>query len=1009
MTSSGSITTTGGTTTGVDAIEPAFPGDNNIIINRGLIRTITRGSGIKVQSGNTITNAADASIQVEGRFVSGISSADRNTISNAGSISVEGRESSGIDAGDNNISIINSGTISTDGRLTPGIKVSSNNPIVTNSGSISTKGDIAHGISSTGSNNVITNEAGGPGDGISTEGERANGIHSNNNDQITNFGNISTEGRDAKGIFARNGNTITNSGSISTTGASAPGFRVYNDNILTNKTRGIITTGAADSIGISMLNGNTLTNEAGAAIRTGGANATGIRAGLSIFASLNRPDNGNNRITNDGEVRTGGANAAGIQVVGAKNTVTNNGSIHTTGEGAAGLLAITVNTQGRRPEAPRVNVSLTLRPTDTDFTNNGTINTTGVNAPGVRVEDDSKVTNSGTIGTSNREANGIQAANNNKITNSGTITVTGLGAAGIRAGDDNKLTLSGTITSARGSALILGNNNTVNHSGSKTLRSTGTNTPAVVLGNSNTLTNTGRIEATGANAHGITAGNNNKITHNGTIAVTGPGAAGIRAGDNNTLTLGGTVTSARGSALILGNNNTVNHSRNNTLRATGTNTPAVVLGSGNTLTNTGRIEATGSGANAHAITGDSNNTINNYGVISAKGGKAICFTGSNNTLNLLAGSVLRGDICRGANSRVNITVNTAPAYAVLWEDITARPKSGQGIPFFYNARTRQLATYDPRLLASAAQSLGDVSGNISGLMARPALASSANTRNLSGRAAAFWLSPFGSRARERDSGPAGLSPEFTHVGLAGGYDVRLAATQLGVLAGYGRGERAFEGEQRFKPGPGVFKGPFAGLYARQDFARFYVHLGLAGGTLKHEHSRLVNDQRGLNGETRAEARPRSWWLAPEARIGWRALDTGLARFEPSLSARYARQSIRAYTETGIRAPAAVGRRTVEMVETRLEMKASREVGPGRLALRLGWQYRNDLNSNRTQVRLLGETRSLQFASKLGSSVYLGAEAEFELAPGLFFSLNGEAVSGGGYRSLSGMASLYMRF
>ena len=567
------------------------------------------------------------------------------------------------------------------------------------------------------------------------------------------------------------------------------------------------------------------------------------------------------------------------------------------------------------------------------------------------------LTNTGRIEATGANAHGIKAGNNNKIIHNGAIAVTGPGSAGIRARDGNELTLGGTVTSARGSALILGDNNTVNHSGNKTLRSSGANTPAVVMGNGNTLTNTGRIEATGANTPAVVMGSGNTLTNTGRI------------------------------------------------EATGANTPAVVMGSGNTLTNTGRIEAT----SANAITGDSNNTINNYGVISANGGKAICFTGSNNTLNLLAGSVLRGDICRGANSRVNITVNTAPAYAVLWEDITARPKSGQGIPFFYNARTRQLATYDPRLLAAASQSLGDVSGNISGLMARPVLASSANTRNLSGRAAAFWLSPFGSRARERESGPAGLSPEFTHVGLAGGYDVRLAATQLGVLAGYGRGERVFEGEQRFKPGPGVFKGPFAGLYARQDFARFYVHLGLAGGTLKHEHSRLVNDQRGLNGETRAEARTRSWWLAPEARIGWRALDTGLARFEPSLSARYARQSIRAYTETGIRAPAAVGRRTVEMVETRLEMKASREVGPGRLALRLGWQYRNDLNSNRTQVRLLGETQSLRFEPKLGSSVYLGAEAEFELAPGLFFSLNGEAVSGGGYRSLSGMASLYMRF
>ena len=461
-----------------------------------------------------------------------------------------------------------------------------------------------------------------------------------------------------------------------------------------------------------MLNGNTLINEAGAAIRTAGANATGIRAGLAVNTFYNRPDNGNNRITNDGEIRTGGANAAGIQVVGAKNIVTNNGSIDTNGEGAAGLLASTVNTTDDTP--------LTLRPTDTRFTNNGTLNTTGDNAPGVRVEDGSEVTNSGGINTKGRSAAGIVAGSNNKITNSGTIAVTGPGSTGIRTGDGNTLTLGGTVTSARGSALILGNNNTVNHSSNKTLRSSGTNTPAVVMGNGNTLTNTGRIETTGANAHGITAGNNNKITHNGTITVTGPGSAGIRAGDGNTLTLGGTVTSAQGSALILGNNNTVNHSSNKTLRSTGTNTPAVVLGSGNTLTNTGRIEATGSGANAHAITGDSNNTINNYGVIAANGGKAICFTGSNNTLNLLAGSVLRGDICRGANSRVNITVNTAPAYAVLWEDITARPKSGQGIPFFYNARTRQLATYDPRLLASASQSLGDVSGNISGLMARPA-------------------------------------------------------------------------------------------------------------------------------------------------------------------------------------------------------------------------------------------------------------------------------------------------
>ena len=172
---------------------------------------------------------------------------------------------------------------------------------------------------------------------------------------------------------------------------------------------------------------------------------------------------------------------------------------------------------------------------------------------------------------------------------------------------------------------------------------------------------------------------------------------------------------------------------------------------------------------------------------------------------------------------------------------------------------------------------------------------------------------------------------------------------------YGRGELRFEGAQRFKPGPSLFRGPLAAFYVRRDFAPFSVQLGLAGGALKHESSRLVNDNLAPNGLARAEARTRSWWLAPEARVGLR-LDAGLMQFEPAFTARYARQSIRCFTETGIRAPAAVGRRTVELVETRLELKAGREVGPGRIALKAGWQYRDDLNSSQARVRLLGESQ-----------------------------------------------------
>ena len=321
--------------------------------------------------------------------------------------------------------------------------------------------------------------------------------------------------------------------------------------------------------------------------------------------------------------------------------------------------------------------------------------------------------------------------------------------------------------------------------------------------------------------------------------------------------------------------------------------------------------------------------------------------------------------------------------------------------------------------------LSDASDHVSGLMARSGLESSAsgyrspafsphtglpvhNHRGLNPAASgsAFWLRAFGNRARYRGRGD--LDPEPDHLGLAAGYDLRLNATQFGVLAGYGRGELRFEGTQRFRPGPSLFKGPFAGLYVRRDFAPFSVQAGLSGGTLKHASSRLVNDNRAPNGLARAEARTRSWWLAPEARIGLR-LDAGLMQFEPSITARYARQSIRGFTETGIRAPATVGQRKVELLETRLELKAGREVGPGRIALKAGWQYRDDLNSNQAQVRLLGESQRVRLESVLGSSLYLGVEAEFELLPDLFLNLSGEAISGDGYRNVSGMASVYQAF
>ena len=776
--------------------------------------------------------------------------------------------------------------------------------------------------------------------------------------------------------------------------------------------------------------GDTITVTETGSITTEGGTRRAPRWAISAFTD-------SNTIKNAGKINTKGTRADGIRTRN-NNEITNSGSINTKGKDAEGIFALANST----------------------ITNEvgGSINTKGEHAEGILVRHANTITNEagGSINTKGKRADGISAYSNNTITNSGSISTEGGYADGIWATSNNTITNSGSISTEGEYADGIDINNirnTITNEAGGSISTKGRYATGIRVGDEgNTITNAGLITTTGAGASGIWASYKGKITHSGRIQVSGPGSAGIWATSGNELTLSGSITSAQGSALHLGNNNTVYHCRCGALTSSGENTPAVRLGSNNTLSNRGTIEATGTGAEAHAITGNSGNTINNDGIIKANpagAGKAIAFTGRNNTLNLGPNSRITGDIDLGTDGRQNrvakiddapcgeacrsrdkqkrvkevvdpnpvkpdpvkpnqVRVSQAPAISMLWDGITARPvKGSEGAPFFYNAQTRQLATYDIRALAASAQALGDA-GNVSRLMARPALRPSGNTRSLipTASGSALWLRTFGNRARYRSRG--NLDPEAGHLGLAAGYDLRLNATQFGVLAGYGRGELRFEGAERFKPGPSLFKGPFAGVYVRQDFAPFSLQLGLAGGALRHASSRLINDSLAPNGLARAEARTRSWWLAPEARVGLR-LDAGLMQFEPAFTARYTRQSIRGFSETGIRAPATVGRRTVELVETRLELKAGREVGPGRIALKAGWQYRDDLDSSQARVRMLGESQRVRLESGLGSSFYLGAEAEFELAPGLFLNLSGEAVSGSGYRSMSGMATVYQAF
>ena len=331
----------------------------------------------------------------------------------------------------------------------------------------------------------------------------------------------------------------------------------------------------------------------------------------------------------------------------------------------------------------------------TSNTNSNTITTSVLNGYGIFSEgDDSINNNSGSINTSGEEAFGIAIEGNGSNTyNSGTIETSGLRSHGIVGGDS--IFNSGTIETSGQDAhgiYSVGENTTNSNSG--TIQTGGNSSYAIYSsGYSTTNTNSGNINTTGIDAYGInTIGANSNIVNSGTISSTGSYAIGIRSnGDNSIITNNGIIATTGyvgWGVRTTGLNSTIT---NNRIITTSGNSAAglKIYGDNSIITNNGTIATSGNTADGILSVGN-NIIINNSGSIRiADGnsaaitlGNAVFYGANNNTVNLLKGSIIVGDIhadtgLTGAKLNINLGSGASYAYSVTgpWTvtDLDNRP------------------------------------------------------------------------------------------------------------------------------------------------------------------------------------------------------------------------------------------------------------------------------------------------------------------------------------------------
>lgn len=690
--------------------------------------------------------------------------------------------------------------------------------------------------------------------------------------------------------------------------------------------------------------------------------------------------------------------------------VTDTGSIDVTGDNVSGMEGtgntVTLENRGRLTTDGDESPAQSILGDFGTITNSGTIMTTVDESPGQQIIGDfGTIINSGSIVAADDELAGqLIVGANGRIFNSGTITSTGGGLGQLILGDFGTITNTGTVTTAGRDAhgqFIEGDNGQLFNSGA--ISTEGDRSPAQSLtGDFGTLTNGGTIMTRGHVAHGQTISRNSvggMLSNTGTITTFGLSAYG-QEGTSSLKVLNSGVITTRGR---------VSHGQ--TIE-------------GGYLTNIGSITVYGADSVGQRL-GGRDGTLTNSGRLVSVNGRAIFFDDrrSGHTLNLLApgfiGGVIEFDIGAGTPTVVNLT--TGPSHSILWtlegDKVGGAPDFAGPVPWFYDAATQIVATFDPTLLASETNALGDLTSLLSqvGLGAldsrdlavggnsplayqrgddnRPQ-AVQATDRAVQGdaithRMGRVWATGLGGQM-DYDGSATTLDSTIEHAGVAAGYTWQHSTeVTLNAMGGYVSGKAKADAPwaQSFDHDMDTV---FAGLAGEKDLERGAIQFGLTAGYRWVDHNRFVNDNLAPLGESWVTADYGGFFVSPELAVSTDIAMTNGVTLTPNAGLRYAAQWLGGYSETGAVNPAAnatVAARLVGVLEARAALEASRAYGFGILSGRIGYLGRWNGGNDVAGITLNGSTQDVASGYQALNAVTVGATVHGDIGEAGFLELD----------------------
>lgn len=662
----------------------------------------------------------------------------------------------------------------------------------------------------------------------------------------------------------------------------------------------------------------------------------------------------------------------------------------------------------------------------------GDLSTIGAGAHGFAITGNGNVVTSfGTVTIGHVNSDGfVINGDANTITNSGLVTTVG-DAFVIQSGTGNTITNSGTIIAGSEAFEIESDGNTVINSGTLIVGREAFD----INSSGNTIINTADVTVDAAPAFDIDGGDNdNVIVNSGAITTTGNSSEAFEiGGERNFVTNSGAV------------------------RTEGVNAGGVdFLGIGNqnnTFENSGSIFTLGTSAEGIEVSGDQNTVTNSGSIVAVNSDTILVRNNADGTaLNLLAPGFLGGAIDLRDSTNTTVNIVTGPSQSIFWTLDTDDPTDLAGnapnlsgsVPFFYNAATQTVATFDPTLLASESQALGDLtrllsrvglgavegfgagfgSGSAGPLAYQPGESYPAGVQateraiesDVGHRFGRVWVTVLGGQM-DHDGGGTTLDSTIGHFGFAGGTTWQhTPGTTLSAMAGYVAGSN--EADAVWAPSfDHDTHTLFASLHGEHQlswgtFGSGALQFGLTAGYSQIDHNRFVNDNLAPLGESWVSADYGGFFVSPE--LGFSTdfvLESGQT-LTPNAGLRYAAQWLDGYTETGAVSPAAnatVEDRFVGALEARAGLDVTRNFAFGTLTGRIGYLGRWSTGDDGASITLNGVTQTVASDVQNLNAVTIGATLRSALGETAFLELDANYLVGDTAQGFDGRITVGMAF